>query len=516
MKMNETYIKKIINYLNKNRYPCMCIGVLVAIFFVIYRIVPPIMDLCYNAFYYSNTGGLLQFLRTEYFVYQAANGRIASNFVNGILESFKSHVVLDLFDAVVNTLIYVGLWALCKEKERFCKGAFFYTALVLLMSPQMRVEVLFYANGAYVVPVLLILLYFVLLDKLEKDAGHAVGITAWMCLVCFMICTWMENIAVGFGALLTFVCTYLFKVKDRFRYHVLCTWIVSAISGILMMLSPGLWSYRTVISDGSIIDIVKQNIRLAEEYIIGQNIPVILCFLCILLIFMITNEKAGRGIKIFYSVFIGIGIVWLLLAGLYCLWNVARLRWFYECLQFFSYPKRLIISVGVLSIFSGIVCVAFAFSKNRLMLLGIMTVCGFSLLPMLFTPNQHARVCNIGFWGIVCATVILFIEIQTTSLWWKKTLCMVSVVTIILSFDQMILVTRRIYTVQKQREEIIKEVRIRQALGDWTDDDSVTLPLFRGEDIFYGGGAVSEFHHIWYMKYYGLKEDTQVIFEEGK
>lgn len=42
--MNEAYMNKVISYIKKNRYPCMCIGTLVAVLFVIYRMIPPVMD----------------------------------------------------------------------------------------------------------------------------------------------------------------------------------------------------------------------------------------------------------------------------------------------------------------------------------------------------------------------------------------------------------------------------------------------------------------------------------------
>ncbi len=512
--MNNIYRHKLIEYIKDHSSACLCISALVAALFVVYRIMPPVKDLWAGYTYYNDAGGLFQFLQTERVIYQTCNGRIASNFINGILESFKSHVVLDLFNAIVNTAIYVSLWALCKAKRRFCTGAVLYIALMLLMSQQMRAEVLFYANSAYIVPVLLIPVYFILLARLEENVSRAAGITAWMCLVCFMICTWMEHIAVGFGVLLTLVCVHLFKVKDKFRYHVLCTWIVSAISGLIMMLSPGLRAQRTIIYIDNMLDMVKQNVRLYEEYIIGRNIPVVLCFLWILLIFIATNEKAGRGIKFFCGAVISIGIIWLSLAGMYCLWGNESFRYFYESLQFFSYPRSLIISTGVLVLFLGVICAIFIFSQNKMFLFGIAVICSFGLLPMLFTPNHSARVANMGFWGIVFFIIILFFEIPTSDLLWKRILCVVSAVTIISSFDQTILVTRRTYTVQKQWEEILREVRMQQMLGEWNYEDSVMLPSFHHGDLYEDGVAsVGIVHYAIFLEFYGLKADTKVVFE---
>lgn len=133
----------------------------------------------------------------------------------------------------------------------------------------------------------------------------------------------------------------------------------------------------------------------------------------------------------------------------------------------------------------------------------------------LFTPNQDARISNIGFWGIIFFTIILFLEMPTLNLFWKRLLCVVSAVTIISSFDRTVLVTRRIYTVQKQREEIVREVRLRQMLGAWNYEDSVMLPAFAQGDLYAGGMApMGTVHYPFFLKYYGLKEDTQVIVEE--
>ncbi len=512
--MNKIYTSKIANFIRENASSCLCIGILTAVLFVIYRIVPPTADLWSGSWGYNHHGGLLRYMKGVRDGYEVSNGRIASNFINGIVESFPSQMVLDLFNAAVNILVYVGIWNLCNEKGRFCRGAVFYLALVLMMSPQMRNEVLFCANSAYVVPVLLIPVYFVLLDRLEKDVDHATRITAWMCLVCFAVCTWMEHIAVGFGTLLSVVLCFLLKTRNRLRYYVLCTWIVSAASGVLMMLSPGLRAHRTFVVIGSTIDVIKQNIRFTEEYIIGQNIPVVLCFLLVMLIFMLVNDQVNRGIKIFYVVFIGMGIIWCVLAGIYRLWGVEEFQIFYDYLQFASYPQSLAVSVGVLFVVFAIVCGAFVFSRNRKLLFGILILCCFSLLPILPTPNQAPRIVNIGFWGIVCCTIVLFVEIRISGRTAQRAFSMLSMIIIILSLDQTILLTRRIHEVQKRREEIIEEVRMRQALGEWDYDDNVIMPLFKGNDMLQYERQAGEYHYTLFLDYYGLKEDTKVVFED--
>ncbi len=204
------------------------------------------------------------------------------------------------------------------------------------------------------------------------------------------------------------------------------------------------------------------------------------------------------------------------MAEIYCLWEIDGLWKYYSSLLFHACPKNLIISVGILLIFFGVICLVFSFSQNKILLFGTLTVCCFSLLPILFTPNQEPRISNIGFWGIVFFTIILFLEIPTLNLFWKRLLCVVSAVTIISAFDQTILVTRRIYTVQKQREEIVREVRLQQMLGEWNYEDSyVLLPSFQHGDFYADGMALmGTAHYPYFLRYYGLKEGTKVIFEE--
>ena len=65
-----------------------------------YRIIPMMYDGWIGKYYYNVQDGLLSYIRYVFVDhYNWINGRIASNLICGILESFPSELPLDLFNA---------------------------------------------------------------------------------------------------------------------------------------------------------------------------------------------------------------------------------------------------------------------------------------------------------------------------------------------------------------------------------------------------------------------------------
>ena len=198
----------------KNKY--FGIGIAIALvfftFFTMYRIVPMMYDGWAGKFYYPNINGILQYIKyicVDF--YQWINGRIMSNIICGFLESFSSEIILDFFNAFVMVGIYLAIAYILKIKKGFVWGILLFMSMMLLISNEMRMEVLFYANTAYLVPVLLILLYYIFLEKLLSNKetinkNKQVKLIIILSIIGFSICTWMEHIAVGFAIIISLFC----------------------------------------------------------------------------------------------------------------------------------------------------------------------------------------------------------------------------------------------------------------------------------------------------------------------
>lgn len=118
------------------------------------RILPMMYDGWHGAYAYTTYGPLPQWFRYVFVsLYNYVNGRVSSNFIAGILESFRSEIPFD----IVNALIFVGLiFCICKLTgfRRMNLIVLLYTALLLLTPAQIRVYVIQIAPFQYVTPIL--------------------------------------------------------------------------------------------------------------------------------------------------------------------------------------------------------------------------------------------------------------------------------------------------------------------------------------------------------------------------
>lgn len=55
--MNKISKYELIDYIKCNSSACLCISVLTAVLFVVYRMIPPVMDLWAGYTYYNDAGG---------------------------------------------------------------------------------------------------------------------------------------------------------------------------------------------------------------------------------------------------------------------------------------------------------------------------------------------------------------------------------------------------------------------------------------------------------------------------
>ena len=273
-------------------------------FFVLLRISPMMYDGWAGSDYYNNQGGLVKWI--AYVLgpfYLQINGRVASDFVSGILESFPSEIMLDSINTFVMTMI---CWALCKifrinETKKKLLVAILYFSLIQFMPISMRTYVIQIANAAYVPPIFFCLLFFLICRKYMEQPEKAQRWMLWgMCVLAFCNCTWMEHTAVGFGITLGVSLLYLTYRDRKIYWYLWIATVVALLSGLLMMLAPSLRMNRTIlVGNTGFATMFFNNIKYLYLYLLHDNMFITIVFFVLLSFLM-----AQRGWKksIFYKV----------------------------------------------------------------------------------------------------------------------------------------------------------------------------------------------------------------------
>lgn len=487
------------------------------LFFILFRIVPMMYDGWASKFYYENSGGILNWIKYIHTMYFWYNGRISSNFVSGILESFGSEIPLDLFNALVLTGIIYLLNQLFEIKNEF-KTIILYTGTIFLISNSIKNEVLFYANTAYIPTILFILMFLNALKSylnISKEDKRIKKIQGIMYFSAFLICTWMEHIAFGFGIALTGTLIFLFVNKKKIDEPLMKVFVLAGSSGLIMMLAPGLRRSRTVIDKSvNLYGVFKDNIKFIGQEMITYNLPLMIITFTIIAIVVFQNK-----ILKLHSKWIALFLVasYELIFIFYWYSDVFNITQRINFINFRFSPSPFWLNALFISGVFMLLLFTINLSKNRLNMIYLYIVGLISLLAVSLTPNVSARVCSIGYFILLLIMIGLFAEIEIDKKIIKQGISIFVIIVFALGMDRMILLSRRIYQIQIARTEIINEVKHKQTIREWNYDDTLYLPLFKKNDVLYRGNAVEgTFHFPQFLQAYGLDSNTKVIGTNSK
>lgn len=511
IKRIKTFIKN-----NLNITIGTVIGFLVV--FAIYRVSEMTMDGWASKFYYPNSGGLLPYLKLLLYLYNTCNGRITSNFFSGFLESFTSEIPYDLFNTFVMISIYILTYIICKDKIKNSKAKynfslFVFLALIFSVNPYMRTEVLFYANIAYIAPIPLALLYLIILDKLvsEKNKNEK-KLIIYLSIIGILIGMWMEHITVGFIGVISLITLYLFIKKSKYKWKVLIPNVISIISFIIMMLSPGLRINRNIVSTEPILNILVNNFKTFFIDIISQNLYLMI-LLSSLLMIIILSKKSKKIYNYFLGILSGSIFITFIIALLYRAFGI-------ECLGFINniLPTDIFSSrawpMAVFSILIGIVLLYVLCNiKNKKIAFYSLGLGIISLAPLLISPNMGARISSIGFFALVIITIVLLLEININN----KFVKILGISIIILSFDQVIIYCRRINDINIKLDRITSNIKKQQENNTYNYQCFDFAPYYYVEDSVFNNVLLQNaVHYKAFLDAHDLNEHTRIIFTDKK
>lgn len=521
--------------------------------FTLLRVSPMMYDGWAGPYYYEYNGGLLTWGWYVLFLMRDwINGRVASNFVCGILESFKSEIPLDLAGALVITGMLYCLYRLFPGKNKITAALVFGT-LVILMPYRVRTYVLQIATIAYLPPLLFVLVMLLALRNWpEKGSGLRAALLA---LLSVAACTWMENSSVAYGVVLALCSLEQMLRMRKFDWRLCLVVLVALAAGLFMITSPGtLMSRATGMGADSFL------MRSTWQYY--QHIHrIFLDFICYGGMANLAMALAASGAAL-VSIFNSRDKRLLVLRVLVLLANLVAVAFFfwtcYETREF-QYTAPLITAYcEAVAVSKPLFVTLFVFVYLLWVPVNALVLCKpdkhtfyltvYTLVSTLivFLTNQFGSriysplyVIQVFLLCVILLQTPLEVSLKTAiSKGWAlvqvgelaaekrekdrrnlqpkrfvTSICLLAIVFVfILALDYELQLCSRITSVETQRQECVEEIRRLQIAG--VDDDTYyRIPLFNERDIYLRGEtSIGTFHYPQFLQRHGLMPDTKLVF----
>lgn len=469
----------------------------------------------------SANGNILTSLKSIFWNWKNFNGRGLSNFLMSYFCYYK--FLWNFLSAGMFTLIiyfFSKLLGYKKNKLSIALSAFF----ILSVSDNIRMEVysLICANIAFIVPLVLILLYLVIIKKYlnkEKESlvKYKTSFLILISLLCLIISTLMENISAGFTVTLALLNIFYFIKTKHLDKLFIFSFIFSLLGSIFMFTSPGMHAGREVYNGslglfGTLTLSLPNNISL----IIFENEFIFSIITLIVLMAVLTNAVSisKKPVKYFYLSFLT--FVFLILS-----FSISNHHIFIPFYIFFNKIFSVFSTNNfTTSLFWLIFLISFLIpilhiKKNRNIFLFIFSIAIFSLIPASLITQTGARIITITvfiFIGISCG---ILNKIKFNSKKIKKIIFWIILFGIFVQINKLSVMYRDIYRTQKLRIKIIENTIILQHQQLWNYENTLIIPAFKKNYLYHTANPTPDntYHYLNFIEYYQLNPKTKVIFE---
>lgn len=495
------------------------------LFLLLLRVSPMMYDGWAGPSYYQKFGGIIPW--TSYVfrdMYDWINGRVSSNFFCGIIESFTSEIPLDIVGALVLTGVVICICYLINFRNKNLV-VLIYTSMIVFIPYQIRTYVIQIALIQYIIPILLMLITILLIDKYIKKREKNILIIIY--IISFIASTWMENSSLAYGVVLAFFCLMTTLKEKRIDYQLWVSVMISFFSGLFMILSTGMKRSRiTPLGDEKFLilnfDRLNAHCSAFFQSIIYYGCGIFMIIAAIWLIMSIDKfikednlrQRIYSAILIIFNAIAMVGFLRLSMnISFFVSDSEPNLSYFYYIQSLNHY---MIISLFLLFL----IWLTYNFlllCNINLYTVGIYIFGIVSLLSVFFTSQIGARIYSPFYFAIA---IIACLSIGKIQLKRKSVLCFMLISLIMLSFiisvDYQILLTRRIYEVQSERNLRIDMIKNEQFLNGVDKNKYYILPKFNVKDVTNGGVVfIGDFHYPQFLSYYNLPPETKIIFSNS-
>jgi len=452
----------------------------------------------------SASGNILTSIKSIFWCWLYKNGRGLSNFLMSYFCYYKmlwNFVSAGMFVFIISS--FSSLLGYNNKKNPIALSILF----LLSISDNIRMETysLVCANIAFMVPLVLILIYLKIIRKHFAYQTYKIPFLILISLFCMVISTLMENISAGFTATLALLNLYIFLKTKKINKLFLLSFIFSLLGSIFMFTSPGMHIDRGLFSNSlSLFEILKSSLFYNIKLIIFENNFIFFIITLITATAILTNSILipKKAFKYIYLSFLSLVLILLTISFSKTIPSILLSNNFFLSLFWLLFLFSFIIPILYIKI-----------NKNYLFLFFIAI---FSLIPASLITQTGARIIMITvfiFIGIGCG-ILNQIEFNSDAI--KKIIFYTILFGLFVQVNKLSVMYLTIYNTQKIRLALIKNTVILQHQQLWNYDNTLIIPAFNKKALFYTSNPVpinTNFHFSNFIKYYQLNPKTKIIFE---
>lgn len=490
---------------------------------ILLRLSPMMYDGWSGDVYYQNFGGILNWIFYICGPFRLwINGRIGSNLICGILESFTSEWVLDIVGALILTAIPVCLILLFKLQNRVLTTVV-YCSLLALIPYDIRTYVIQIALPQYVAPVVFLMVSMVLINKYEESGDC--GYVWWLYPLNFLACSWMENSSIAYGIVLSLCMVRITYHTRRLHWVLYGSVVCGLVAGLIMVTAPGMVSSRIEAAGGNGVfwslgcDRIRAHLCNIGEHLVYRaqlvSLSIAILFFAMAVCKWLSRRNSVQG-------------------GIICLVNLAAIVVFIKLgfmTREFIYTEPLVIDywyrlankplvllIFVLGLyFFWLICnilLNLSWDWNVFTLLIFGAVCFITILP---TNQIGSRIISPLFFIEISLIACAVGQVNTN--YSRVSNCFISVgvaLAVLLGADYHVQLCNRLYETGHERSVRIVQLQQDIFLKSADVEQYFVIPAYNKRDAYLGGITyLGTFHYPQFLNRYGLPSNMKIMFMEN-
>lgn len=157
-------------------------------------------------------------------------------------------------------------------------------------------------------------------------------------------------------------------------------------------------------------------------------------------------------------------------------------------------------------------------SNNKMLLLEVAMMMLAASFIDLSGIQTGARIASLGLFLLICFGMLIWAEVKIDSMKIKRIIIAALMIPIFLRVSRELIFAESAHEIEKNRLQIIEQVRFKQLMNEWNYDEVVHLPAFTrnidGRTLWGGNPKINSPHYIVFLEHYKLGRRTIVVFKD--
>lgn len=461
-------------------------------------------------------GGMIQTLFGMIRSWLYFNGRVLNNLFDSMLNYYP--ILWNFVSPIIYVFTIYFIAKIFKFEKHYAAILLFFVML-LTVSDEMRAEIQFHrtVNISYTICICLIYLYiYMMFRNIEneeiKESQELFFKSAIYLVLSMCICLWIENLTLGFLAILAIVTIQLKIEKKKLPLIIKFGWI-GGLLGTLIMFSSIVGIQNRINQQMTVLETIQNNYAQLLYYLIGSSINFYLFFLVMSLIAIVSNTIiiSNKFIKALYlssSIILSITIVCINII------NTMIKAYFssptlYTVISYFAPNSKLMILIEFTILVLLLIAIYYCAERKKFISLYFMAF--ISSGSVIFQPG--ARNMLLAQYVVIAFTsyIVYLINIRNNGL--KRVVILVLTIMCLFRVELYAYYLEEAKQITEQRTIIIENYKAKMAEGMNMKENNmiITLPKYK-EEIFVGNFQ-SNYYNQSIINYYKLPADTKIVFE---